>query len=103
MDKRWFTLVECLEEVTDFWNYGHDFTTVPSYNVYMPTKNHVVNKPNMLDDRGDDTSYRYNEHRVSPYFFLNTLKGYKMGTNVPLKKRPFEREHKRSIKWKRLS
>ena len=75
MQRRWFKLVDALEEATDFWNYGHDFVTFPTYNVYMPTKNSLIPRPNMKDDAHDDVAYRYNLNRLSPHFYLNTLKG----------------------------
>ena len=75
LEKRWFKLVDCLEEASDWWNYGHDMVTVPFYNVYIPTKNTLINKPKMNDEANDETSYRYNLNRLSPYYYLNTLKG----------------------------
>lgn len=75
LSKRWYKLVDCLEEATDYWNYGHDYVTMPLYNVYVPTRNNIVNRPKMNDEHDDETSYRYNLNRLSPFFYLNTLKG----------------------------
>jgi len=78
MDGSWFKLVDALEEVTNFWSYGRNFTDMPTYNTYVPTKTHVLEKPDMLDADHDDLGYRFNLHRLSPTGYLNTLKGYKM-------------------------
>ena len=74
LDRTWYKLVDCLEEVTDFWNYGKDLTTMPTYNTYMPTRNHIMPKPNLNDSEGDDASHKYNLQRVTPYQYLNPLK-----------------------------
>ena len=42
LDSEWYKLVDCLEEVTNFWVYGRDFTTMPTYNTYMPTRTHLM-------------------------------------------------------------
>lgn len=78
MEKSWYKLVDALEEVTNFWSFGRDFTTMPTYNTFVPTRNHVLNKPDMLDGENDDLGYRFNLNRISPVNYLNTLKGYKM-------------------------
>ena len=78
LDKEWYKLVDCLEEVTNFWSYGRDFATVPTYNVYMPTRTHIMDKPDMMDGEKDDLGYKMNLNRVSPFFYLHTLKGNKM-------------------------
>jgi len=57
LDKTWYKLVDALEEVTNFWSFGRDFTTMPTYNVYVPTRNHILDKPNMLDGENDDLGY----------------------------------------------
>jgi hypothetical protein len=68
-------LVDALEDATDFWNYGHNYVEFPTYNLYIPTKNTLIQRPKMSDDAADETSYRYNLNRLSPYHYLNTLKG----------------------------
>lgn len=57
MDREWFSLVECLEDVTDFWGYGRDFATMPTYNTYMPTRTHLMDKPDMNEPEKDDLGY----------------------------------------------
>ncbi len=78
MDRTWYKLVDCLEEVTNFWNYGKNFTTVPTDNVYIPTRQTIMNKPDLLEGDRDDVSYKFNMNRLSPAHTLNTLKGFKM-------------------------
>jgi hypothetical protein len=103
LDREWYKLVDCLEEVTNFWNYGRDFTTMPTYNTYMPTRTHLMDKPDMMDAENDDLGYKMNLKRVSPYNYLNTLKGYKMLPRPAAK--PSMNPHKPKFykKWRRLS
>jgi hypothetical protein len=54
LDKEWYKLVDCLEEVSNFWSYGRDWATMPAYNTYMPTRTHLMDKPDMLDGEKDD-------------------------------------------------
>ena len=104
LDRQWYTLVECLEEVTDFWSYGKDFTTQPDYNVFMPTKNHLMNRPDMLDGDNDDLGYRYNLNRLSPAHYLNTLKAYKMSPSAEKMPGPPTAMYKpKFARWRRLS
>lgn len=103
LDRTWYKLVDALEEVTNFWSFGRDFTTMPTYNVYVPTRNHILDKPDMLDAQADDLSFRFNMNRLSPAHYLNTLKGYKM--MPPAEKRIYYDAHKVKFykKWRRLS
>lgn len=78
LDKQWYKLVDALEEVTNYWSFGRDFTTMPTYNTYVPTRTHILDKPDMLDGENDDLGYQFNVNRVSPMYYMNTLKGYKM-------------------------
>jgi hypothetical protein len=78
LNKEWYKLVDCLEDVTNFWSYGRDLVTMPTYNTYMPTKTHLLDKPDMMDGERDDLGYRYNLNRLSPQGYLSTLKGFKM-------------------------
>jgi hypothetical protein len=57
LEGSWFKLVDALEEVTDFWAYGRNFTDMPTYNSYVPTRSHIMNKPDMLDGDRDDLGY----------------------------------------------
>ena len=88
MDRKIYSKVDALEEVTNFWGYGKSMFTIPTYNVYVPTRYHTINRPNLLDDSNDDTSYRYNLNRLSPYSYLNTMKGYKMNPQPGERVRP---------------
>jgi len=85
LNKEWYKLVDCLEDVTNFWSYGRDLVTMPTYNTYMPTKTHLLDKPDMMDGENDDLGYRFDLNRVSPQGYLSTLKGFKMSPK-PLKK-----------------
>ena len=103
MDKSWYKLVDCLEEVTNFWSFGRDFTTMPTYNVYMPTKTHILDRPDMMDGENDDLGYRFNLNRVSPVSYLNTLKGYKMLPRPGVRPTLELSRPKFNKKWRRIS
>jgi len=93
-----------LEEFTDFWYYGRDFYNIPDYNVYTPVRHHIANKPKLGDDRKDDTSYRYDMNRLSPYNYLNPLKGYKMSHPAgPFYKKENMHKNKVGFRNRRLS
>ena len=57
LDKEWYKVVDCLESVTNYWSYGRDWATMPTYNTYMPTRTHLMDKPDMLDGEKDDLGY----------------------------------------------
>ena len=76
LSKDWYKLVDALEDVTNFWSFGRNHHTMPSYNTYVPTRNHILNKPDMMDGYNDDLGYRFNLNRLSPANYLNTLKTY---------------------------
>lgn len=103
LDRTWYKLVDCLEEQTNFWSYGRDFTTMPTYNTYVPTRTHILNKPDMLDADHDDLGYQFNLSRVSPMSYHNTLKGYKMMPKASSKVNPEFGKPKFVNKWRRLS
>jgi hypothetical protein len=103
LDREWFSLVEALEEVSNFWSFGRNFHTMPSYNTYMPTKTHLLNKPDMLDGENDDLGYQFNMNRLSPTGYLNTLRGYKMLPKADLRPRIDPFKPKFYKKYRRLS
>jgi hypothetical protein len=103
MERTWYKLVDCLEEVTNFWSFGRDFTTMPTYNTYMPTRNHVLDKPDMLDGENDDLGYRFKVNRLSPTQYLNTLKGYKMLPKPAERPRIDHDKHRFYKNYRRLS
>ena len=72
-----YKLVDALEEVSDFWMYGKDLTTMPSYNVYVPPRHHILPKPNLNDEKDDEVSLRYNMSRLSAHHYHNPLKSKK--------------------------
>jgi hypothetical protein len=88
--------------VTDFWSYGKDFTTMPTYNVYIPTRHHIMNKPDMMDGDKEDLSYRFNMNRLSHFDYLNTMKGYKMSPKPDFRIR-FDKPKTKFALWRRLS
>jgi hypothetical protein len=57
--REWYSLVDCLEDVSNFWTYGKDMVTYPSYNIYVPTKEHIIPKPDLTQDNDDETGYKF--------------------------------------------
>lgn len=103
LDNTWYKLVDALEEVTNFWSFGRDFTTMPTYNTYVPTKHHILDKPDMMDGDNDDLGYRFNMNRVSPMHYLNSMKGYKMLPRPSMRPQLDPHKPKFYKKWRRLS
>jgi hypothetical protein len=103
LDKEWYKVVDCLESVTNYWSYGRDWGTMPTYNTYMPTRTHLMDKPDMLDGEKDDLGYQMNLNRLSPFFYLNTLKGNKMMPQPADKPKLDPHKQKFYKKWRRMS
>lgn len=78
LDHKWYKLVDCLEDVSNYWSFGRNYTSMPTYNTFMPMRYHVLDKPSMLDGDKDDLGFQFRAHRISPAGYLNTLKGNKM-------------------------
>lgn len=102
LNKEWYSLVECLEDVCNFWSYGRNFATMPTYNTFMPTKTHLMDKPDMFDAENDDLGYRFNAQRLSSSGYLSTLKGFKMLPKA-LKKPIVDMNKPKFNKYRRLS
>lgn len=82
LERRWFTLVDALEQFTNTAYFGKNFLKVPDNNVYVPPRQYVMKRPDLYDDAHDEVSYQFNMKRVSPYHYLNTLKGHKLNAFV---------------------
>ena len=50
VEKEMYKLVDCLEETIDFWHVDEsDLFRMPLYNTYIPVRNTIMKKPNLLD------------------------------------------------------
>ena len=67
LNRKWFTLVDALENVTDFWFYGKDYHTLPDIAMYIPNKHTLINRPSMIDNDENELGFRFNMTRMSPY------------------------------------
>lgn len=76
---------------------------MPTYNTYMPTRTHLMDKPDMLDGEKDDLGYQMNVNRLSPFYYLNTLKGNKMMPKAGEKVKLDPHKQKYYKKWRRMS
>ena len=90
MDKEVYKLVDALEETIDFWRVDGDMFRMPLENTYIPVRNTIMKKPNLLDQdlETDELGYRYNDYendktmtrrRFHPLEQLNPLRGNRMG------------------------
>ena len=105
VNKRIYTLVECLEEHTDFWNVGKTIKLFDGHYRMQPAKYHIIPKPRLSDER-KDAEARMDLSRFSYYYTPNPLKSY--DAPGPLKKykqttMEVPQTRKRRIKHRRLS
>jgi len=59
-----YKLVDALEETIDFWRIDGDIFRMPVTNTYIPVRNTIMKKPNLLDQdlESDELGYRFNEY-----------------------------------------
>ena len=64
LEKETYKVVEALEETMDFWRVGRHMFHMPIHNVYIPVKNTIMKKPNLLnqDLESDELGYRYHNY-----------------------------------------
>ena len=89
MHKETFKLVDALEETINFLKLDMDMFRMPVSNTYIPVKNTIMKKPNMLDEdvESDELGYRFFDYskkdktrqRIGPTDQLNPLQGNRMG------------------------
>lgn len=77
MEKRWFKLIDALEETVNFWSYGRDVARAPLHGSYVPVRHTVMPKPNMKAADAE-LDYRYNLHKLGPTEHASPLKAYEM-------------------------
>ena len=56
-------LVEALEDTVDFFDIDGDLVSMPLNNTYIPVRNTIMKKPNLLDEdlESDELGYLYQE------------------------------------------
>ena len=107
----------------DFWNYGKHIADVPIANSYVPVRNTIMKKPNMLDEdhEDDELGYRYHDYddkvttrkRLNPLEQLSPLRGNLMSPGIKRLTDKYSNKHDYSrwksgvkpayFKWRRLS
>lgn len=88
VNKKIFTLVDCLEEVMDLWTIGRNFNDIPNSNLFIPTKTTLMTKPKFIEAE-DEMGFRLINRddkktttpRIDPTLPLNPLKGVKLMPN----------------------
>lgn len=88
VQKKIFTLVDCLEEVMDFWTFGRNHWDIPTHNLFIPTKTTLMTKPKFVtaeDELGvrliDRDDKKTTTPKIDPVAPLNPLKGIRMAPN----------------------
>jgi len=63
LEKKVYSLVECLEETVDFEQLGMDLREMPVANTYIPVTNTIMKKPDLRADGGDpEFGLLYNDY-----------------------------------------
>lgn len=59
-----FKLVDALELTMDFWDYGNSMFHMPLANTYIPVRNTIMKKPNLMNEdfENDELGYQYNNY-----------------------------------------
>jgi hypothetical protein len=58
INKKWYTLIEVLDDTIDMWAYGRNMYDFPLHNSYVPVRHTIMPKPNLTDN--DDIGFRFN-------------------------------------------
>lgn len=76
LSKEWFTLIDAIEDVSDLHSFGNNNYGMPTQGAYVPPSHYIVKIPDLNEPNADDTSYRFGNTRVSPYFMHTALKSH---------------------------
>ena len=58
LNKKWYTLIDALDDTIDMWGYGRNMYDYPVQNSYVPVRHTIMPKPNLTDN--DDIGFRFN-------------------------------------------
>jgi len=109
--------VEALEETIDFWSVGKHMFHIPLANTYIPVRNTIMKKPNMLDEdvESDELGYIFNNYdkkdttrkRLHALEQLSPLRSNRMGPGQryltdSIHNKDMSKD-KTFFKWRRLS
>lgn len=118
VEKKNFTFVEALEETMDFWRAGHYRWHNTMANCYIPVRNTIMKKPNLLDEdmESDEFGYRYTDYdnkdttrkRFHPLEQLSPMRGSRMAPGIQKTEELYQDKRggktKRTFyRWRRLS
>lgn len=89
VQRKIFTLVDCLEEVMDLWHFGKSWFDLPTHNLFIPTPTTLMMKPK-FNQAEDEFGWRLIDRhdkkttipRINPTGPLNPLKGVKLQPNL---------------------
>lgn len=77
LEKRYYKLIDALEETVNFWSYGRNAAMAPIHGSYVPVRYTIMPKPDMRAKEAE-LDYRYNLSKLGPVEYANPLKAYKM-------------------------
>jgi hypothetical protein len=58
LERKWFTLVDALDDTLDMFAYGRNMFDFSMINTYIPVKHTIMPKPSLLEN--DELGFRYN-------------------------------------------
>ena len=81
-----------MEETMDFWRCGLHMFHIPLANTYIPVRNTIMKKPNLLDEdlEDDEFGYMFNNYdakdktrvKLHPMEQLSPLRSNRMGPGI---------------------
>jgi len=105
LEKKWFTLIEALDDTIDTWSYGRSMYDFPVHNSYVPVRHTIMPKPLLTDD--DDIGFRYEQTGdklgINPVAQKNPLKNFRMTGGVGPIKEPKVLPGPKWASYRRLS
>lgn len=108
VERKLFTMVDCLEETMDLWSYGRNLFEIPTHNVYIPVKTTLMSRPKFIETEDELGVRLINRNdkstttpRINPLAPLNPLKGIKMSPRARNKSND-QIEKKDDKVWNRL-
>jgi hypothetical protein len=92
LEKKIYSLVECLEETLDFSPMAWDMKEIHPANTYIPVMNTIMKKPDLNRNGDEDFGFRFNEYekerhktiqKFGPLDQLSPLRGHRMAPGLP--------------------
>jgi hypothetical protein len=59
LERKWYTLVDALDDTIDMYAYGRSMFDFPVHNTYIPVRNTIMPKPDLHNN--EEFGFRYNQ------------------------------------------